>query len=560
MPTMTQPLTVDALWRLARIGSAGLSPDGRQAVCTVTQPDLQANRSSTSLWLLDTTGRRAPRPLTTANGRHAQPAWSPRGDRLAFIATRDQQGRRDDTPQLYLIAADGGEARRATAFAPGIEAFRWLPDGRGLLLAAWVWPDVRGAAAQARRHRAWQARQESGYATEEAQYRYWDHAHPQGRVLHLHRLDLANGRITDLFEGSPWELPRDETSPEAFDPSPDGRAVAFACDPAPRKVNGNRQIVVEMDLATRRTRRLADDPQWSFDLPRYAPDGRRLAVLAARNGIDHTMPWRPALVDRAGRRPRWRALGEQWDHEVSGAPRWSADGASFVVAAERQGRCPLWRCTPAPGDGRFEALDLAPGCGWTQGFDLAGSGGDEVLLMVADSQRHPPQVWARRGTAPARRLEAFNDKLLAAHALGDHEAVSFTGALGDPVQMWLTYPPGFDGRRRHPLLQVIHGGPYIAAGDTWSWRWNTQVLASHGHVVAQVNYHGSSGFGHAFKRSIMGRLATLEFQDIEAGSDWLLRQRWADGRRLFAAGGSYGGFMTAWINGHAAPGRYRARS
>ena len=84
------------------------------------------------------------------------------------------------------------------------------------------------------------------------------------------------------------------------------------------------------------------------------------------------------------------------------------------------------------------------------------------------------------------------------------------------------------------------------------------MLASRGHVVAQVNYHGSSGFGLAFRDSIMGRQGDLELQDIEAASDWLLAQPWADPRRLSATGGSYGGFLVAWMNGHVAPGRYRS--
>jgi dipeptidyl aminopeptidase/acylaminoacyl peptidase len=125
--------------------------------------------------------------------------------------------------------------------------------------------------------------------------------------------------------------------------------------------------------------------------------------------------------------------------------------------------------------------------------------------------------------------------------------------------MWLTYPPGFDARRRHPVMHVIHGGPHIAAGDTWSWRWNVHALAARGHVVAQVNYHGSSGFGHAFRHSIMGRLGQLELQDVEAATDWLRARRWADPQRVYATGGSYGGFLCAWLNVHAEPGRYRAQ-
>jgi dipeptidyl aminopeptidase/acylaminoacyl peptidase len=167
---------------------------------------------------------------------------------------------------------------------------------------------------------------------------------------------------------------------------------------------------------------------------------------------------------------------------------------------------------------------------------------------------HPPGE-------PPRRLERFNDALLAKFDFGRVEEVWFTGALADPVQMWLTYPPGFDPKdktKKHAVLHSIHGGPHTGPGDNWHYRWNTQVFAAQGYVVAAVNYHGSSGFGNAFLDSITHRWGELELQDIEAATDWLLKKPWVDRKRVFASGGSYGGFMVAWMNGHVAPGRYQA--
>ena len=111
-------------------------------------------------------------------------------------------------------------------------------------------------------------------------------------------------------------------------------------------------------------------------------------------------------------------------------------------------------------------------------------------------------------------------------AFGETREVALTGARGDEVRMFVTFPPGFDPRRKYPVLQVIHGGPYSAAGDTFGYRWNTHLFASRGYIVASVNYHGSSGFGFAFRDSIMGRMGKLETQDIEAGTDWLLSRPW----------------------------------
>ena len=197
---------------------------------------------------------------------------------------------------------------------------------------------------------------------------------------------------------------------------------------------------------------------------------------------------------------------------------------------------------------------VAHGGGWVQGFDV----GADVVAVAADSALHPVRVTARRGATPPRRLETFNDRILQRVTLGTVREVTLRGALGDEVQMWLTLPPGFNARRKHAVTHVIHGGPHAAAGDTFGYRWNPHVFAAAGHVIAQVNYHGSSGFGHAFKHSLIGRQGELELQDIEAATDWLLAQPWADAARVFATGGSYGGFLVAWMNGHVPAGRYQA--
>ena len=174
--------------------------------------------------------------------------------------------------------------------------------------------------------------------------------------------------------------------------------------------------------------------------------------------------------------------------------------------------------------------------------------------------RHPAQVHARHDSGRAVRIERFNDELLASLRLAEVEERIVTGANDEPVQMWLIYPPGFDPKKgkKYPVLHSIHGGPHAASGDTFHYRWNNQVFAAQGYVVCCVNYHGSSGFGNAFLDSITHRWGELELQDVEAATDWLRKQPWIDKARIFATGGSYGGFMVAWMNGHVKPGRYQA--
>jgi dipeptidyl aminopeptidase/acylaminoacyl peptidase len=551
-------ITVEDLWKIERIGAPSLSPDGAQAVAAVTRYAMEDNKSASSLWLLSTLGGR-PRQLTSCGDKDGSPRWSPKADLIAFTAKREQEGGKDKQAQLYLIAPDGGEARRAAQVATGVEAFRWCPDGKRIVFVSWVWPGLKGTAAQAKAMKAFDERKETGYATSEAQHRYWDHNLPMGRVAQLHLLDLKAegvGTVRNLFEGSGYELTRADPGVDAFDISPDGKHVVFAFDPAPEKRTDGRFALAEMEIRTGKTRVLARDAEWDFGMPRYSPDGATIAFGAAHVGRKHTMPTQLALLNRGSN--RWEVVSAEWDHEVQAPLHWEADGSAILLAAEQKGRRHLWRWDIA--DRRAEVV--VPG-GWVGAFDKAAG----ITLVLHDTASHPARLTAHLPGREPRRVERFNDTLLAGLNLGRVEEVWVQGARadagasgtgGDPVQMWLVYPPGFDAKKKHPVLHNIHGGPHTGPGDNWHYRWNTQVFAAQGYVVASVNYHGSSGFGYAFLDSITHRWGELELQDVEAGTNWLLKKPWVDKDRVFAAGGSYGGFMVAWMNGHVKPGRYRA--
>jgi dipeptidyl aminopeptidase/acylaminoacyl peptidase len=598
MPAKKKPLDIEALWQIERLGTPSLAPDGAQAVAALTSYSMKENKGSSSLWLLSTLGG-APRRLTTCGEKDGHPRFSPLGDRIAFTAKRqvasevggdeagERGGKKDDEPQLYLIAPDGGEAQRAAHVATGVEDFRWGADGRSLVFVSWVWPEVKGAKAQAARMKEWKERKESGYATSEAQYRHWDHQLPMGRVAHLHLLTLprraGRAKVRDLFEGTRYELARTEPDANCFDVSPDGQRIVFAFDPAEIKRPDGRFALAELELASGRITVVAQDAGWDFRAPRYSPDGERIVFTASHQALKHTMPAQLAVWERDGR--RWEVVSAEWDHEVHAPLHWEDDGQALLFTAEQQGRQHLWRF-----DLPHRRAEVVVAGGWVAGFDKAAG----TLVTLVNSATHPERLTAHLPGQPPRRIESFNDELLARFASGRVEERWIRGASataaasgataakkaagraaaktpkpagvageasGDPVQLWLVYPPDFDVRRQHPVLHVIHGGPHTAFGDTWHYRWNSQVFAAQGYVVAMVNYHGSSSFGHAFLDSITHRWGELELQDVEAATDWLRGQPWADRARIFASGGSYGGFMVAWMNGHvpAAPaGRYAA--
>ncbi len=132
-------LTVDHLWKLERPAQPTLSPDGAQVCVSVTSFDMEQNKGSSSLWLLSAFGGE-PRRLTTAGEKDAEPRWSPNGRSIAFVAKRAAAGsdKGDEEAQVYLIAPDGGEARRLTNLPTGVAGIKWFPDSRRIAFISWV--------------------------------------------------------------------------------------------------------------------------------------------------------------------------------------------------------------------------------------------------------------------------------------------------------------------------------------------------------------------------------------------------------------------------------------
>ena len=562
----SKQLTVELMWQLQRLGAPSISPDGAQAVCAVAQPSVKENKIQSAIWLLSTLGGQ-PRQLTQCGEKDGRPQFSPNGEWVAFVATREQNGKKDDEPQLYLIPPDGGEAQRAADVATGVVDFKWFPDSKRIAFISWVWPKLKGSKAQADQLKETKARKDTAYATEDAVYRHWDHNLPMNRVPHILMLDIASGRVTDLLEGSGYELPRREPSANEFAISPNGKSICFVHDPDKAKNAAPRMALAEIELkgsSVVAVRDLVKNKDWDFAGPAYSPTGDQLAFLASHQSLKHTQPSHLALLEMQAQKATqtkkqgaaWKTISAHWDREPQAPLKWSEDGSALLCKAEDKGRQHVWRFDIATS----QSTVVSEG-GTVHAFDEAA--GQLVTLM--DRAIHPGRIHVMKvnesgqaASSECKRIEHFNDDLLDGIALGNTEEHWFKGAQGDDVQVWLHFPPGFNKTKKYPLLHTIHGGPHTGPGDVWHWRWNYHVFAAQGYVVANVNYHGSSGFGLKFLDSITHQWGQLELQDMEACTDWLRKKTWIDKGRVFATGGSYGGYMVAWMNAHVMPGKYQA--
>ena len=279
-------------------------------------------------------------------------------------------------------------------------------------------------------------------------------------------------------------------------------------------------------------------------MPLYSPDGRWLAFAQQRTRGFYGDLRRLMLIDRRGGAVR-EVVGDAWDRSADGLV-WALDSKRLYGTIEDAGSVRVYEI---PLDGKPR---LITGDEMFSSLGISARGG--VLVGLRQTFLEPPTVV--RIDAKAKRvtkLSTLNDALLAGTALGTYESVTYTGANGKPIQMWVNYPPGFDKSKQYPLFLLIHGGPHNAIPNGMHFRWNAQVFGSWGYVTAWPNFHGSSGFGNAFTDSINPQQDALPYRDVIAAAEWFAGQPWIAADRMVAGGGSYGGYLTSIILGRPHP-------
>ncbi len=179
-------------------------------------------------------------------------------------------------------------------------------------------------------------------------------------------------------------------------------------------------------------------------------------------------------------------------------------------------------------------------------------GSSSVMALTVADAAHSANVAVPIGTK-LRRITREGDGLLARVALGKVEVVHWQGP-DTALSAIVTFPAGYAAGRRYPFVMLPHGGP--EASDLLALDPIARMVSGHGYVVMQPEYRGSTGVNAAFTAAIYQHFGDRAFADVESGTDYAVKQGWADPKRLAMFGWSAGGFMTSWAVTQTA--RYRA--
>lgn len=538
-PTHAQELlTAEHLWKMDRVSGLSVSPDGSKSLYQVTRYDIDENRPSTYIFLLDNESGESTQ--LTFNGLESSPFWCPKGERIAFVS------RRDGKPgQLYLLNEGWGEARQLTDLPVGVFSPKWSPDGSYIAFGANIHPDYEGCWDRLKEIMDEQRNSKvTAKVTENVMYRFWDRWLTNGFFPRLFKLDLESEEVTDLMPNTANYF--NMMGGVSYDISPDGNTIAVSMNSTTEPFQRlNHAIFLLKTDGSGEMTNITPENEASDLNPVFSPDGNYIAY--GQQNIYHFYADNVQIVIHDLRDGSKNNLTENIDLSCSGW-KWSPDQSQLFFHAQHNARTALWSIPLAGG----EARKLFPG-GSSSSVSVSG----DRLFFTDHTFTDPTDIY-RMNTDGSNlmRLTNVNESIMSGLSLGKVEDITYKGANEADVQMFVVYPPDFDPGKKYPLLMLIHGGPHGIFGDSWHYRWNAKVFAAQGYVVALPNFHGSTSFGQEFAQSIHGSHANLPFRDIMKATDYMEKKDYIDPERTAAAGGSYGGYMVSWIAGHSD--RYKA--
>ena len=563
-----QPITEGDLLKIARVTEVQVTPDGSLAVYGVqtihTEPAATPAGDPTysyrvNLWSVDLRDSHAkPMQLTYGDRSDTGLAVSPDGRELAFVRMDSKKH-----PQVWTMPLNGpGEPRMVTDLENGAGAPHWRHDSQALLVTSAVplakLPGKPEFSLE-RPGRDWwdfdrNKKDEAERGSPDGdlrEIRDWlehntEHNDPSDltRIGFLGELALNNEiKVAELYrvdlgvEPKAVKLTENFRNHDSAVYSPAGDRILFVSAPDakehPDRAEG-KSAIWEMDADGTHERPFLKSADWSFFQPQFTKDGKHVIVLGVRNDAQ---TYRQTMIGRSnadGSSLTW--LTNENEPGVQHVEV-DADGRLYLNQNYHGGQRLL-----SMRDGAVKTIVDAPA-----GVPVFAIGGGKVVYAQV-SAANPNELFVA-----GRQLTTLNEDWLKDKEIALPEEHWITRPDGMRVQYWVMRPTHAEfGKTKFPWVLDMHGGPSAMWGPGEFTMWHEfQMFCSFGYGVVYTNPRGSSGYGYDFQRANYKDWGDGPMGDVMASlDDAVAKDSMIDPDRLFLTGGSYAGYLTAWMVGH----------
>ncbi|ULQ51551.1 S9 family peptidase [Flavihumibacter fluvii] len=555
--------------RIKQASNIQLSVDGKTAFFTLTSIEPETDKKweyqfQSQLWAVNTDGLSSPRQLTSSKEGSAQFALSPDSRQIVFIRNIDSK------PQLFLLAMNGGEAFQLTRSKYGVSSPRWSPDGKQIVYLDNIpWKNLANDSLLNAAHSlpGWSAERpgltDNSFLNNSKQdpnpdgsineARAWLQQNEKDKKAKvINRLQFQEESVTNgdlsvsqvfLITASPGAIPRQLTT-------------GFNSYSNPQFIS-DTQIMVngEADESVHPDRNLA------MGIYTLQTDGSGLKPFLVKKDYNYI----GAAVSASG---KWIAVQHGPVSYLSIPalailPTGGTEKDLITIPADRDKGNVSWKgdeqvyaTTASNGGTVLIQYDLKTKKVQTMGTPNEGIGSFSIagntMAYVKTTISNPFEIYTADQYAKSeKRITGFNEDWLKTKLLVQPEKNSFVNEKGQSIEYWVMKPGGYATGKKYPLLLEIHGGPTAMWGPGESTMWHEfQFWCAKGYGVVYCNPRGSGGYGNDLLKSNVNDWGNGPMGDVLTALDKAVAQGWADTSRLFVTGGSYAGYLVAYILGH----------